>query len=207
MPTLTRFAAALAVCLGCATAPAAAQAPAKLTPERASALSATLDKRQKLDRLKDGKNDIERARKQCARLPAADPLLKAYASLCNADADANAGGRLYRRCRTNAGCRKAISKLRRGVDDVIDTGERLNTVLRTEVPDADCREALDLGRDELRGLEQVRSAFRLLAAAFRNGSERQFDRAQARLRRVRGIPTYTQLRDRFRRNCTNAENA
>lgn len=139
-----------------AQSPAPAPAP-PLSAERVSALLPVIDDAQVLDAAKPVRAKLSRYTGACRRLPRTDVLIVAYHAVCLSEGDAFAASLTLPTCKSAGRCRARLNRYGAALGRQASASRRLNTVLKTEVTDPDCRSALRLSRAVLTAIAKLKA--------------------------------------------------
>ncbi len=196
--------AALAV-VALAVAAGPAPAASALNDERYSALDGLYTALLAFDRTTVSTAAIDRAQRACERLDRGDALLGPVRRACSATIVFARRAEIFSECSTPDGCLQAAMAMRTTIGRVLDTSRVANRAIETVVRSPSCRRALRAPASELRPLEQLISALRLLENAIRTNSQPGLEEANRRIaafdRATRSGPSAREYRTRFRRAC------
>lgn len=160
---------------GATTTPAWGQTdePPPLSPTRVSAIEPVLEAGLVLDQEKPSRANIDRFTRRCRALRLGDDLIRAFRSVCRAEGDAFTANLRLPTCKSTTRCRARIRRYADHLRTQADASRKLNTRLKTTVPDNDCRNAMRVSQRALLAMTRLRSAAINLVHAIASGSQKR----------------------------------
>jgi hypothetical protein len=169
--------------VGATTATAQTETP-PLSDGRVSAIEPVLEASNVLDQEKPSGASIDRYTRRCRSLGVSDRLISAFRGSCRTEGDAFTASLRLATCKTTGRCR---ARIQRYADDLLKQAQasrKLNTRLKTEVADVDCRNAMRISQRALEAITRIRSAAVNLVHAIASGSQ---ERVSSGLKRFYSI--------------------
>lgn len=152
-----------------AAAQAQTTSPAPLTDRQSNALLPVIDYAQILDATKPSPVKLARFTGACRKLPLTDRLIAAFRATCRTEGDAYTAGLRVPACRSADRCRARLTRYATDLGKQAIASRRWNAVIRTEVPDTDCRNVLRLSSNVLKTITALQKAARNVVKAIDTG--------------------------------------
>jgi predicted nucleic acid-binding protein len=158
--------------------------PPPLTDRQSNALLPVIDYAQILDASKPSPVKLARYTGACRKLPLTDKLIAAFRATCRAEGDAFTAGLRLPNCRSTDRCRVRLTRYVSDLGKQAVAARRWNVVIKTAIPDTDCRRVLRTSSAILRTIARLQSGAKAVVTAISTGST---DRVNAAVARFYGI--------------------